>query len=168
MSYSLLHVLHLLGAIAFIGTLFFEVIILAKVKPQLAPGAVAALEQALGMRLLDLLTPQEYALAPRRKLGRFGQQALRTDLRAPAQCRLGQRLKLFVGWALIHGTQWRVGVLPRLHHVIHGFLQWNGAPRLRLRDRSAHQPPQGPHGPQHRPRHQLNAHGTPPWSEARA
>ena len=50
MSYSLLHVVHLLAAIAFIGTLFFEVIILAQVKPQLAPGAVAELQQALGRR----------------------------------------------------------------------------------------------------------------------
>jgi hypothetical protein len=55
MSYSLLHTLHLLGAIAFIGTLFFEVIILAKVKPQLAPGAVLELEQALGKRTRTVL-----------------------------------------------------------------------------------------------------------------
>ncbi|WP_172149677.1 MULTISPECIES: CopD family copper resistance protein [Pseudomonas] len=55
MSYSLLHVVHLLAAIAFIGTLFFEVIILAKVKPQLAPGAVLELEQALGKRTRTVL-----------------------------------------------------------------------------------------------------------------
>jgi uncharacterized protein len=55
MSYSLLHVLHLIGAIAFIGTLFFEVIILAKVKPQLAPGAVLELERALGKRTRTVL-----------------------------------------------------------------------------------------------------------------
>jgi hypothetical protein len=55
MSYSLLHVVHLLAAIAFIGTLFFEVIILAKVKPQLAPGSVAELEQALGRRTRTVL-----------------------------------------------------------------------------------------------------------------
>lgn len=55
MSYSLLHVLHLLGAIAFIGTLFFEVIILAKVKPQLDAGAVVELEQALGKRSRTVL-----------------------------------------------------------------------------------------------------------------
>lgn len=55
MSYSLLHVLHLLGAIAFIGTLFFEVIILAKVKPQLDAGAVVELEQALGKRTRTVL-----------------------------------------------------------------------------------------------------------------
>jgi hypothetical protein len=55
MSYSLLHVLHLLGAIAFIGTLFFEVIILAKVKPQLNAGAVVELEQALGKRTRTVL-----------------------------------------------------------------------------------------------------------------
>lgn len=55
MSYSLLHVVHLLAAIAFIGTLFFEVIILAKVKPQLASGAVVELEQALGRRTRTVL-----------------------------------------------------------------------------------------------------------------
>ncbi|MCG4455961.1 hypothetical protein LJY18_22065 [Pseudomonas sp. MMS21-TM103] len=55
MSYSLLHVVHLLAAIAFIGTLFFEVIILAKVKPQLAPGARAELEQGLGRRTRTVL-----------------------------------------------------------------------------------------------------------------
>lgn len=55
MSYSLLHVVHLLAAIAFIGTLFFEVIILAKVKPQLDPGAVGALEQSLGRRTRSVL-----------------------------------------------------------------------------------------------------------------
>jgi hypothetical protein len=55
MSYSLLHVLHLLGAIAFVGTLFFEVVILAKVKPQLDPGALIELEQALGRRTRTVL-----------------------------------------------------------------------------------------------------------------
>ncbi len=55
MSYSLLHTLHLLGAIAFIGALFFEVMILAKVKPQLDPGAVVELEQALGKRSRTVL-----------------------------------------------------------------------------------------------------------------
>jgi hypothetical protein len=55
MSYSLLHVVHLLAAIAFIGTLFFEVVILAKVKPQLAPGALGELEQALGKRTRTVL-----------------------------------------------------------------------------------------------------------------
>jgi hypothetical protein len=55
MSYSLLHTLHLLGAIAFIGTLFFEVIVLAKVKPQLDAGALVELEQALGKRTRTVL-----------------------------------------------------------------------------------------------------------------
>ena len=55
MSYSLLHVVHLLAAIAFIGTLFFEMIILAKVKPQLAPGSLTELEQALGRRTRTVL-----------------------------------------------------------------------------------------------------------------
>ncbi|SDG41061.1 hypothetical protein SAMN05216603_101595 [Pseudomonas benzenivorans] len=55
MSYSLLHVAHLLAAIAFIGTLFFEVVILARVKPQLGAAAVAELEQALGKRTRTVL-----------------------------------------------------------------------------------------------------------------
>ncbi len=55
MSYSLLHVVHLLAAIAFIGTLFFEVIILAQVKPQLGAAAVVELEQALGRRTRTVL-----------------------------------------------------------------------------------------------------------------
>lgn len=55
MSYSLLHVVHLLAAIAFIGTLFFEVIILARVKPQLGQAAVVELELALGKRTRTVL-----------------------------------------------------------------------------------------------------------------
>jgi len=55
MSYSLLHVVHLLAAIAFIGTLFFEVIILAQVKPQLGSAAVVELEQTLGRRTRTVL-----------------------------------------------------------------------------------------------------------------
>lgn len=55
MSYSLLHVVHLLAAIAFIGTLFFEVIILAQVKPQLGAAAVFELELALGRRTRTVL-----------------------------------------------------------------------------------------------------------------
>ena len=55
MSYSLLHVVHLLAAIAFIGTLFFEVIILAQVKPQLGAAAVVELELALGRRTRTVL-----------------------------------------------------------------------------------------------------------------
>lgn len=55
MSYSLLHVVHLLAAIAFIGTLFFEVVILAQVKPQLDAAAVTDLQLALGRRTRAVL-----------------------------------------------------------------------------------------------------------------
>ena len=54
-SYALLHVLHLLGAIGFIGTLFYEVLILAKVKPQLDPEQLGTLERALGARTRTVL-----------------------------------------------------------------------------------------------------------------
>ncbi|MBF7729064.1 hypothetical protein [Pseudomonas sp. N040] len=54
-SYALLHLLHLLAAIGFIGTLFYEVIILARVKPQLDPGQLAVLEPALAARTRRVL-----------------------------------------------------------------------------------------------------------------
>ena len=50
MTYALLHTVHLLAAIGFIGTLFYEVLILAKVKPQLDPAQLGTLERALGAR----------------------------------------------------------------------------------------------------------------------
>lgn len=55
MTYALLHTVHLLAAIGFIGTLFYEVLILAKVKPQLDPSSVDALERALGARTRTVL-----------------------------------------------------------------------------------------------------------------
>jgi hypothetical protein len=54
-SYAWLHLLHLLGAIGFIGTVFYEVVILAKVKPLLEPSSVGALERALGARTRTVL-----------------------------------------------------------------------------------------------------------------
>jgi len=50
MSYPLLHVVHLLAAICFIGTLFFEVVILARAKRELAADSVPALDRAVGAR----------------------------------------------------------------------------------------------------------------------
>ena len=55
MPYALLHILHLLAAIGFIGTVFYQVLILAKVKPQFEPGTVEALERALGARTRSVL-----------------------------------------------------------------------------------------------------------------
>jgi hypothetical protein len=48
MSYFLLHVLHLLGAICFIGTLFFELVILTRIERSLGTAARAELRQAAG------------------------------------------------------------------------------------------------------------------------
>lgn len=50
MTYALLHTLHLLSAIFFIGTVFVEVAMLARAKRALEPGAREALERALGAR----------------------------------------------------------------------------------------------------------------------
>ncbi|MFZ2318723.1 MAG: hypothetical protein WAW12_02525 [Pseudomonas sp.] len=55
MTYALLHTVHLLAAIGFIGTLFYEVAILARVKPQLDPAQLGTLERALGARTRTVL-----------------------------------------------------------------------------------------------------------------
>ncbi|WP_434456665.1 hypothetical protein JQR85_14540 [Stutzerimonas urumqiensis] len=55
MTYSLLHLLHLLGAIAFIGTMFFQVVIFGKVKQQLGEQAVEPVEKAIGARSRKVL-----------------------------------------------------------------------------------------------------------------
>lgn len=50
MSYGLLLTLHLLAAIAFAGTVFFEVVMLAGVRRRLPPETLRALERAIGDR----------------------------------------------------------------------------------------------------------------------
>lgn len=55
MWYALLHVLHLLAAIGFIGVVFFQLVILANVRQQLEPSALPALEQALSVRTRAVL-----------------------------------------------------------------------------------------------------------------
>jgi hypothetical protein len=50
MTYTLLHILHLLSAIFFIGTLFVEVAMLAQAKRSLDPIARETFERALGAR----------------------------------------------------------------------------------------------------------------------
>src|SRR5690606_34258653 len=50
MTYALLHTLHLLSAILFIGAVFVEVAMLAQAKRALAPDARETLERALGAR----------------------------------------------------------------------------------------------------------------------
>ena len=55
MWYAVSHVLHLLAAIAFIGVVFFQLAILAKVKAQLVAPTLPALEQALSARTRAVL-----------------------------------------------------------------------------------------------------------------
>ncbi|MCJ0973773.1 hypothetical protein MST27_10370 [Pseudomonas sp. PS1] len=50
MSYSLLHVVHLLAAIFFIGTLFVEVMLLGRVRQQLGAEVMQPLDKAIGAR----------------------------------------------------------------------------------------------------------------------
>jgi hypothetical protein len=55
MSYSLLHVTHLLGAIFFIGALFIEVAVLARVRQQIEPELMQRVDKAVGARLRVVL-----------------------------------------------------------------------------------------------------------------
>jgi len=55
MSYSLLHVTHLLAAIFFIGTLFVEVAVLARVRQQVEPATMQVVDKAVGARLRVVL-----------------------------------------------------------------------------------------------------------------
>lgn len=55
MSYSLLHVTHLLGAIFFIGALFIEVAVLARVRQQIEPDLMQRIDKAVGARLRVVL-----------------------------------------------------------------------------------------------------------------
>ncbi|MFI8743455.1 CopD family copper resistance protein [Stutzerimonas zhaodongensis] len=55
MSYSLLHVIHLLAAIFFIGTLFVEVAVLCRVRQQIEPELMQKVDKAVGARLRVVL-----------------------------------------------------------------------------------------------------------------
>ncbi|WP_019340422.1 CopD family copper resistance protein [Stutzerimonas stutzeri] len=55
MSYSLLHVIHLLAAIFFIGTLFVEVAVLSRVRQQIEPELMQRVDKAVGARLRVVL-----------------------------------------------------------------------------------------------------------------
>ncbi|WP_417787763.1 CopD family copper resistance protein [Stutzerimonas xanthomarina] len=55
MSYSLLHVIHLLAAIFFIGTLFVEVAVLSRVRQQIEPELMYRIDKAVGARLRVVL-----------------------------------------------------------------------------------------------------------------
>lgn len=55
MSYPILLILHLFGALIFIGTVFFEVLILESVRKQVPAPAMRLLEQGIGRRARQLM-----------------------------------------------------------------------------------------------------------------
>ena len=55
MTYSLLHIVHLLAAIMFIGAVFFEVLVLAKITPQVDAQCMEQVQRAVGARLRVVL-----------------------------------------------------------------------------------------------------------------
>lgn len=55
MSYPVLLTLHLFGALMFVGTVFFEVLILESVREQVSRRAMTEVEQAIGRRARRLM-----------------------------------------------------------------------------------------------------------------
>ncbi|MNJ51230.1 hypothetical protein D3C77_465280 [compost metagenome] len=55
MAYSLLHIVHLLAAIMFIGAVFFEVLVLARITPQVSSESMTEVQRAIGARLRVVL-----------------------------------------------------------------------------------------------------------------
>lgn len=55
MSYPVLLILHLFAALVFIGTVFFEVLMLEAVRKNVERGAMRAVEQAIGRRARRLM-----------------------------------------------------------------------------------------------------------------
>lgn len=55
MSYSLVHTVHLIAAIFFIGTLFVEVAVLGRVRQQIEPSLMQQVDKAVGARLRVVL-----------------------------------------------------------------------------------------------------------------
>jgi hypothetical protein len=55
MSYSLLHVIHLLAAIGFVGALFVEVAVLHRVRQQVPADLMQTVDRAVGARLRVVL-----------------------------------------------------------------------------------------------------------------
>lgn len=55
MSYGLVVALHLLAAIAFAGTVFFEVVMLEGVRRHVPPEALRAVERAIGQRAVRIM-----------------------------------------------------------------------------------------------------------------
>lgn len=55
MSYGLIVALHLLAAIAFAGTVFFEVVMLQGVRRRVPPEALRAVERAIGERAVRIM-----------------------------------------------------------------------------------------------------------------
>ncbi len=55
MTYSLLHIVHLLAAIMFIGAVFFEVLVLARITPKVSSESLTEVQRAIGARLRVVL-----------------------------------------------------------------------------------------------------------------
>ena len=55
MTYALLHIVHLLAGIMFIGAVFFEVLVLARITPQISTESLTEVQRAIGERLRVVL-----------------------------------------------------------------------------------------------------------------
>jgi hypothetical protein len=93
MSYSVLHVVHLLAAIFFIGTLFFEVMILSRIRPQIGEQTMPLVERAVGARSRVVLFVYGAGIG----LGWYHREALANPLASSFATLLSLKVVLAIG-----------------------------------------------------------------------
>lgn len=133
MSYSLLHVVHLLAAIFFIGTLFVEVAVLHRVRQQIPATLMQDVDRAVGARLRVVLHwVVLFVYGAGLGLAWYHRQALASPLSSSFASLLTLKIVLAVGVFLTFGMVamlLRSGrMTPRRYSAIHWaiFLQMLG------------------------------------------
>lgn len=124
MSYSVLHVVHLLAAIFFIGTLFVEVAVLHRVRQRIPAKLMQEVDQAVGARLRVVLHwVVLFVYGAGLGLAWFHRQALSSPLSSSFASLLTLKIVLAVGVFLTFGmVAWllRSGrMTPSRYRAIH-------------------------------------------------
>lgn len=117
MSYGLVQTLHLLAAIAFAGTVFFEVVMLDGVRKHLPPETMRALERAIGNRAVRIMP---WVLAVLFAAGIVLAWQYRPLLSMPLQSTLGLLLWLKIVLAFSVLGHFATAMLWRRRHRLDG------------------------------------------------
>lgn len=115
--YSLLLVAHLLAAIAFVGTVFFEVVMLEGVRRRLPMRVMVQVEHALGHRAVRIMP---WALLTLYATGLFMAWQYRAVLHEPWQSHFGMLLALKIALALSVMGHFFTAMWWRRHGMLHG------------------------------------------------